>query len=770
MSKSEDALLAKLALQQNLISPADLQKALLLQKKYYTETQEECALEDILEEQGSLNSENKQKLLKALKKHQRSHETIPGYRILRRLGEGGMGVVYLADDLEHPRKVAIKILPSKFSKDLESRERFLREAQAMSKLDHPNLVRGYTVFEKDKKIFFIMEYVKGVSVEAEITTAQQPYSETKALWITRQIAHALDYCHRQQIIHRDVKPENIMINEVEQAKLTDLGLAKDLNNDNNLTQAGMTVGTPNYISPEQAKGNVEVDFRCDIYSLGATLYFMLTAQTPFSGSSPLTVMNKHIKEPLVPPQKLMPQLSSPVNALVVKMMAKNPRDRYSSCQDLLDDLDRIASGDSLSEISISRLTQKNPHLSIRSSSRTAAYHSQSPLKKLKLLLKKKKTLFLFFVALTTFSLLLYTFLSYFFSPNSSLQEKEEYQKIQEYLTQSPSHYNNHLHNLDYFLTTYPSSPYREQIKSQMEEILRLQNSPPEDPAKKAPQETPQEEEEEEEEDPQEIQRKREEIQLYVQQKQFGAALYLLEETLKKVSISSSSSYDSFQNYYQQVLKLTFEHSKLEIFQALEEEQWEKAAQAYRQYEIYLSKSSFWPEFEKIGNAIENRQKPSQKILNATPLEQKDLFSALLLKEWKPFDFQGAYQGKDLQLKAFPGGATFLLESTSSKIYGGFSLDLPAKEHLEIEGEIKVLKGEFGIYLKGTQFPSAAKLFRLLPHKSYFLQILYYRGTVSVSCNQLKSIQKASLGFNPKFGFVLEQGGQISLSSLFLKSF
>jgi serine/threonine protein kinase len=269
---------------------------------------------------------------------------IPGYEILGLLGAGAMAMVFKARQTALDRIVAIKILPSKLSQNPEYLRLFRTEGRAAAKLNHPNIVQAIDVLEAGGRHFFVMEYVDGHTLFDELEGGRV-FTEAEALQVILQIAEALDHAHRHGIIHRDVKPRNIMITVEGTCKLADMGLAR-LTQDRQslLAERGRSIGTPFYMSPEQIVGN-RVDFRADIYSLGATLYHLVTGRMPFVGSTEKEVMEKHLREPLVPPDHIRPELSNGLGEVVEKMMAKDPANRYASTRDLLMDLRSVAAGE-----------------------------------------------------------------------------------------------------------------------------------------------------------------------------------------------------------------------------------------------------------------------------------------------------------------------------------------------------------------------------------------------------------------------------------------
>jgi len=272
-------------------------------------------------------------------------EQIPGYKILGKLGAGAMAIVYKAKQLSLDRIVAIKILPRRFSENPDYVQRFYKEGKAAAKLNHNNIVGAYDVGEAGGYHYFVMEYVEGKTLYEDLSKGKI-FSEEESIAITTQVASALAHAHAKGLIHRDVKPKNIMINSAGIVKLADLGLARDAADiEMAKSEAGKAFGTPYYISPEQIRGEIDIDGRCDIYSLGATLYHMVTGRVPFEASTPSEVMRKHLKEPLVPPDHINTTLSAGVSEVIEMMMAKKKQDRYTSAEELLIDLEAVRRGE-----------------------------------------------------------------------------------------------------------------------------------------------------------------------------------------------------------------------------------------------------------------------------------------------------------------------------------------------------------------------------------------------------------------------------------------
>ncbi|NQT89530.1 serine/threonine protein kinase, partial [bacterium] len=228
---------------------------------------------------------------------EQSPKVIGGYEVLEQLGKGGMGTVFKARQVSMDRLVALKVLPPKLAEDEAYVARFVREARAAAKLTHPNIVQGYDVGEADGTHYFAMELVDGPSVK-NLLDRSGTIEEKKALNIAGAVARALEEAQRHGIVHRDIKPDNIMINSRGIVKLADLGLARTTAKVDTVTLDGTAIGTPQYMSPEQVRAEPDLDTRADIYALGATLYHMVTGEFPFDGPTPAAIIAKHIADPV----------------------------------------------------------------------------------------------------------------------------------------------------------------------------------------------------------------------------------------------------------------------------------------------------------------------------------------------------------------------------------------------------------------------------------------------------------------------------------------
>jgi len=267
------------------------------------------------------------------------------YQIVRHLARGGMAEVYLARDLLLDRPVAVKVLFPEFASDRSFVERFRREARAAANLNHPNIVSIYDWGEEDGTYFIVMEYVDGLTLR-DVIRRQGPLLATRAAEIGADIAAGLHFAHVNGVVHRDVKPGNVIIT-TSQVKVTDFGIARAGDPAESLTQAGAVMGTATYFSPEQAQGHV-VDLRSDVYSLGVVLYEMVAARPPFTGDNPVSIAYQHVREEPVPPSEHNPDIPPAFEAIVAKAMAKNRTNRYDSAEDLRADLVRFTQGQAVS--------------------------------------------------------------------------------------------------------------------------------------------------------------------------------------------------------------------------------------------------------------------------------------------------------------------------------------------------------------------------------------------------------------------------------------
>jgi len=295
---------------------------------------------------GYVTPTQAERLKKSIKESKAAVHQIPGYKILGKLGAGAMAIVYKAEQLSLNRTVAIKVLPKRFSENPEYVERFYKEGQAAGKLNHNNIVQAFDVGEAGGYHYFVMEYVEGKTLYDDLA-AGKVSNEEEALDIIIQVAHALAHAHARGLIHRDVKPKNIMIDTAGVVKLADMGLAR-LTTDIKAaqTEAGKAYGTPYYIAPEQIRGEIDINGRADIYGLGATFYHLVTGRVPFMADDPTDVMRKHLREQLIPPDHINTSLSAGISEVIEVMMAKRKEERYNNAEELLADLEAVRDGQS----------------------------------------------------------------------------------------------------------------------------------------------------------------------------------------------------------------------------------------------------------------------------------------------------------------------------------------------------------------------------------------------------------------------------------------
>src|ERR671931_2055193 len=262
------------------------------------------------------------------------------YRILRKLGSGGMANVYLAEDQELGRRVAIKILNDRHANDDQFVERFRREAKNAAGLSHPNIVSIYDRGEAEGTYYIAMEFLDGRSLK-ELIVSRGPAPVSVVVDYTRQILAALRFAHRHGIVHRDIKPHNVLVDAEGRLKVTDFGIARA--GASQMTEAGSIIGTAQYLSPEQAKG-APVDQTSDLYSVGVVLYELLTGVVPFSGETPVEIAMKHLSSAPEPPSARRAEIPRELDLVVMRALAKDPAERYQSSEEMDADLARVARG------------------------------------------------------------------------------------------------------------------------------------------------------------------------------------------------------------------------------------------------------------------------------------------------------------------------------------------------------------------------------------------------------------------------------------------
>jgi serine/threonine-protein kinase len=298
-------------------------------------------LGEIMVKKGYLTAAQNTQILKSMGIHT---NPIPGYTILGRIGKGGMGTVYKANQTSVNRTVAVKILGGEAIKDKTYVARFFQEARAAGKLSHKNLIAAIDVGEAGGLYYFVMEHVVGRSCRA-LVELQGPFDEKKCVDVAAQMSEVLEHIHQNRMVHRDIKPENILLAADGTVKLCDFGLAKStVSMEQSLTQPGLAVGTPYFMSPEQVRGDPDVDIRADLYSLGATLYFLSTGRYAFEGKSAAETMSLHLNQPAPDPRKAAPHLSEDFGQVILKLLSKDRGERYQTPAELLDDLKNLGAG------------------------------------------------------------------------------------------------------------------------------------------------------------------------------------------------------------------------------------------------------------------------------------------------------------------------------------------------------------------------------------------------------------------------------------------
>ncbi len=284
----------------------------------------------------------------------RSGEQIGAYHLEQQLGQGGMATVWQAYHAQLDRHVAIKVMHQNFLDDATFTARFHREAQIVARLSHPHIVPVYDYDQHEGLPFLVMKYVPGVTLKKRLV--KKPPTLKEILEILRAVASALDYAHSQNVLHRDIKPSNIVLDLDETPYLTDFGLARLVTAGESTMSADMLLGTPHYISPEQARGKKDLDGRTDVYSLGIVLYELLVGHVPYTGDTPYSIIHDHIYTPLPRPSKVNPEIPPPVEDVLYKGLAKQPEERYQTAGAMVEALRQA--------IAEARLTGLNPERSL----------------------------------------------------------------------------------------------------------------------------------------------------------------------------------------------------------------------------------------------------------------------------------------------------------------------------------------------------------------------------------------------------------------------
>ncbi len=328
-----------LALLKELITRDQLDHALRAQADRRDRRSRAPKIATLLVREGLISKTEAKELLEL----QRDHGPIDGYQLREHLGSGGMGCVFKALDESSGREVALKILPPSATQNDRYRARFLRESKTLGQLSHPNLVRCYDQGECDEHLFFAMELVPGVTLRERIRReGAMPEAGVRSL--ARQLLLAMAHYWEQRVVHRDIKPENILWTPDGVAKLTDLGLCRQLDDDAHLTRVGKTLGTPLYISPELARGRSDVDIRSDLYSLGATLYHVACGVPPFEAAAPADLLRQHVERAPPAPRLKNPRLSDGLEQLLLALLEKDRDARPASPEAALEALDRLEQG------------------------------------------------------------------------------------------------------------------------------------------------------------------------------------------------------------------------------------------------------------------------------------------------------------------------------------------------------------------------------------------------------------------------------------------
>jgi len=334
--------LGELALEEGFLARMYLRSCLRTQVALLLEGTR-CRIGDLLIHGGYLDEQELGSLLELQRERGvLDHPAIPDYLIHERLGCGAKAQVYRATQQSVRREVALKILDPREDPTEQDVTRFLRESRSAAKLNHANVVQAIDCGQVGETYYLAMELVRGPSLQ-EVLNLYQRLTERRALEITRQIVVALCHVAENEMVHRDLKPQNIML-AGKLVKLCDLGLAREIHPEGDElleTRHGVIVGTPHYISPEQGRGRQDLDIRTDLYATGAILYRMVTGSLPFRAETPKDYVRKHVHEPLTPPEELCPALSEGTSELIQNLMAKNRRERYQSAPATLEVIERL---------------------------------------------------------------------------------------------------------------------------------------------------------------------------------------------------------------------------------------------------------------------------------------------------------------------------------------------------------------------------------------------------------------------------------------------
>jgi serine/threonine-protein kinase len=338
-----EQLFCKVALERQIVTEAQIEKA-RQRVEELAQKRKLVRIGEVLIALGVLTKEQALEILKEAHLLQGDKPRIGGYELQRLLGKGAMGTVYLARQISMDRSVALKLLPRKLSQDPMFVKRFMREARTCAQLNHPNIIAAIDVGESNGYQYFAMEFVNGEALDDVLKKAQY-LEEERALEIAVQVVQGLEHAAGAGIIHRDIKPANLMVCKDHTIKIADMGLAIvcDSETSAHLTAIGTAVGTPYYMAPEQVEGRPDLDFRVDIYALGATLFEVVTGAKPFDGANVPAIMAKRLYEDPPLACDVRPTVSVELSAVIAKMMARDPARRYQDFKSLLADLHSVAS-------------------------------------------------------------------------------------------------------------------------------------------------------------------------------------------------------------------------------------------------------------------------------------------------------------------------------------------------------------------------------------------------------------------------------------------
>ncbi|BBM82247.1 bifunctional serine/threonine-protein kinase/formylglycine-generating enzyme family protein [Candidatus Uabimicrobium amorphum] len=337
MPTSDDLEFKNIVLERKLVAPEKLEEC-LQELENYEKAGIPKPLSGVLLDKELISQDQVSGIYKLLNKGDRHF--VRGYTILETLGQGGLGVVYKARRDNTGMFVALKIMYPNFASNKEFVRRFMKEAKFSCQLNHVNVVKGIDFGDSNDVFYFAMEYVEGFTLKQYIKNLGR-ITEPEAVKIILQATNGLKHIENQNLIHRDIKPDNIMLTQEDQTvKLCDLGLAKCMEDALELTAPGVVMGTPHYMSPEQGIAGGVIDIRSDIYSLGITLFHMVSGEVPYQGNTAVSILNQHVSADLPSPKDINADLSESICSIISKMMAKKQEDRYQCCQDLIVDLNR----------------------------------------------------------------------------------------------------------------------------------------------------------------------------------------------------------------------------------------------------------------------------------------------------------------------------------------------------------------------------------------------------------------------------------------------